>query len=144
MPDLRQLPTLSLGLHTGTATTDFEETLETLRASKEVMWIFDTETLAFLEVNEAAMQRYGYTREEVLRMTILDIRPVEDVALILRDELRDRKHYAHGELWRHKTLRGKVFNVRVTSKEITFRGRTAEIVTARMVNPRPSGFSGLR
>ena len=39
------------------------------------MWVFDHETLAFLEVNEAALEHYGYTREEFLRMTLKDIRP---------------------------------------------------------------------
>ena len=39
------------------------------------MWAFDPETLAFLDVNEAAVRHYGYSREEFLSMTILDIRP---------------------------------------------------------------------
>ena len=41
------------------------------------MWVFDLETLEFLEVNEAAIQHYGYSREEFLAMTIMDIRPPE-------------------------------------------------------------------
>ncbi|MEI9962240.1 MAG: PAS domain-containing protein [Limisphaerales bacterium] len=41
------------------------------------MWVFDLETLAFLEVNESAIQHYGYSREEFLAMTIRDIRPPE-------------------------------------------------------------------
>ncbi|MFD2148427.1 PAS domain-containing protein [Mucilaginibacter antarcticus] len=41
------------------------------------MWIFDTETLAFLEVNQAAVIHYGYTEEEFKAMTIRDIRPAE-------------------------------------------------------------------
>src|SRR5215208_4338508 len=42
------------------------------------MWVCDTETFRFLAVNEAAIEKYGYTREEFLAMTILDIRPEED------------------------------------------------------------------
>ena len=41
------------------------------------MWVFDLETQAFLEVNEAAIQHYGYSREEFLAMTIADIRAPE-------------------------------------------------------------------
>ena len=41
--------------------------------------VFDHETLAFLEANEAAVQSYGYSREEFLGMTLQDIRPPEDV-----------------------------------------------------------------
>lgn len=134
MPDLRQFPALRLELQTTAEVPDISEILNDLNDSKTPMWIFDTETLAFLEVNDAAIRRYGYTREEFLRMTILDIRPVEDVSLILRDELRDRKHFANAEIWRHMTRRGKAFQVRITGREIKFRGRIADIVTAERVS----------
>ena len=43
------------------------------------MWIYDLESLAFIDVNNAAILHYGYSREEFLSMTIRDIRPPEDV-----------------------------------------------------------------
>jgi PAS domain S-box-containing protein len=49
------------------------------------MWVYDLETLAFLEVNNAAMVHYGYTREEFLAMTIRDIRPPEDIPRLLQN-----------------------------------------------------------
>ena len=42
------------------------------------MWVYDVETLAFLAVNDAAVQTYGYTREEFLAMTIEEIRPPDE------------------------------------------------------------------
>src|SRR5690606_40607456 len=42
------------------------------------MWVYDIETLKFLDVNDAAVQHYGYSREEFLSLTINDIRPKED------------------------------------------------------------------
>ncbi len=42
------------------------------------MWVFDMETLAFIAVNDAAIEQYGYSREQFLELTVLDIRPVED------------------------------------------------------------------
>ncbi len=67
--------------------------LETLRESEEryrdlfnnnpmPMWVFDPETLRFLEVNEAAIQHYGYSYEEFLSKTIMAIRPPEDAVLL--------------------------------------------------------------
>jgi PAS domain S-box-containing protein len=44
------------------------------------MWVFDLGTLRFMAVNEAAIAKYGYSREEFLSMSIEDIRPAEDVA----------------------------------------------------------------
>ncbi|TCJ12676.1 PAS domain S-box protein [Flaviaesturariibacter flavus] len=38
-------------------------------------WIFNRETLHFVEVNEAALDHYGYTREEFLAMSVLDLQP---------------------------------------------------------------------
>src|SRR5205823_9462452 len=49
------------------------------------MWVYDAETLEFLNVNDAAIRHYGYTREEFLSMTIREIRPPEDVAAMLVD-----------------------------------------------------------
>jgi hypothetical protein len=39
------------------------------------MWVYDLETLSFLEINDAAISHYGYRRDEFLSMTISDIRP---------------------------------------------------------------------
>ena len=47
------------------------------------MWIFDSETLRFLEVNQAAVNLYGWSREEFLSMSILDIRPPEDIEAVI-------------------------------------------------------------
>ena len=47
------------------------------------MWVYDPETLRFLEVNEAAVRHYGYSRQEFLGMTLLDIRPAEDAQRLI-------------------------------------------------------------
>src|SRR4029453_13257502 len=51
-------------------------------SNPHAMWVYDRETLHFLAVNDAAVDHYGYSREEFLTMTIRDIRPTEDVALL--------------------------------------------------------------
>jgi PAS domain S-box-containing protein len=93
------------------------------------MWIYDQETLAFLEVNDAAIQEYGFSSQEFLTMSLLDIHPPEDGPKFLeRARLRRR---STAEEWRHKKKDGKVFPVIITSWELTFRGRQAELVLAR-------------
>ena len=47
------------------------------------VWVYDDVTLAFLSANDAAVQYYGYSRDELLSMTILDVRPPEDVPAML-------------------------------------------------------------
>jgi len=97
------------------------------------MWIFDIHSLAFLAVNDAAIRRYGFSREEFLSKTILDIRPAEDIVPLIREELKEQKHDSDNELWRHRSSDGRVFAVRITSRKIAFRGRLAEIVMAQEV-----------
>ena len=104
---------------------------ESVAHSPHPMWVFDQKTLAFLEVNDAAVQHYGYTREEFLGMTILDIRPVDDVQLIVNVTLHpQRKGATHNQLWRHRRKDGRVFWVEITSEEVRFQGRPAEVVIA--------------
>ncbi len=43
------------------------------------MWLFDSGSLKFLTVNNAAIQHYGFTKDEFLSMTLKDIRPKEEI-----------------------------------------------------------------
>jgi CheY-like chemotaxis protein len=49
------------------------------------MWVYDTKTLGFLAVNDAAVDKYGYSRKEFLKMTIKDIRPPEEVESLMEN-----------------------------------------------------------
>ncbi|MHB1739402.1 MAG: PAS domain-containing protein, partial [Actinomycetes bacterium] len=51
-------------------------------ADPQPMWAYDASTLQFLEVNDAAIDQYGYSREAFLAVTILDIRPDPDAASV--------------------------------------------------------------
>jgi hypothetical protein len=93
------------------------------------MWIFDRETLAFLDVNYAATKAYGFSRAEFLAMTLLEIRPAEDIPEFLRETQHPQQSTA--ENWRHKSKDGSVFSVAITSWELIFQGRSAELVLAR-------------
>jgi two-component system, cell cycle sensor histidine kinase and response regulator CckA len=96
------------------------------------MWVYDRETRAFLEVNHAALEAYGFSREEFLKMTLLDIRPAEDIPEFLRQTYPPRPMgQSTAEKWRHKTKDGTVIPVIITSWELIYRGRPAELVLAR-------------
>ncbi len=98
------------------------------------MWVYDSETLAFLEVNAAAVEHYGYTRDEFRRMSILDIRPEEDRALVTRQASRLSGDLHVGMApWRHQRKDGSIRLVRVSSHPIPFAGREARLVVAQDV-----------
>lgn len=100
------------------------------------MWVYDLETLAFLLVNDAAIEKYGYDREEFLRLTLLDIRPAEDAAR-LRSHIVDRNPLLDfaGE-WRHRKKDGAIFPVEIVSHAINFQGRQARLVVAHDISQR--------
>lgn len=101
--------------------------------SPHPMWVFDTETLAFLAVNEAAIHKYGHSREEFLGMTIKDIRPPEDVPEMER-AMRERPADARATftvgLVRHRKKHGALIEADIASSWIRFQGREARLVLA--------------
>ena len=101
-------------------------------------WVFDTGTLAFLEVNEAAVRNYGYSREEFLAMRITDIRPPSDQGA-LRDTIEALRNGGDGEphrLWVHRRKDGSTLDVRIHAANIDIAGRTARLILAEDVTER--------
>ncbi len=97
------------------------------------MWFFDAETLAFLEVNNAAAVHYGYSREEFLTMTLEDIRPAEEIPKLRADIEQHHTGLDKSGMWKHKKKDGTIIDVDITSQEIIFAGRKAKFVLARDV-----------
>ncbi|HRQ24103.1 MAG TPA: PAS domain S-box protein, partial [Anaerolineales bacterium] len=95
------------------------------------MWIYDLETLAFLEVNNAAVEKYGYSRGEFLALAIKDIRPAEDVPRLLENTGGTRPPLQHSGKWRHRLKNGEVIDVEITSHTIEFNGRKCALVMAQ-------------
>ena len=98
-------------------------------------WVFDAETLAFLEVNDAAIAHYGFSREEFLSMTIKDIRPEEDInALLLHRTIPEvSSGVIYSGYWRHMKKNKELIYVDITSRHIDFKGRIARLVLAHDV-----------
>lgn len=97
------------------------------------LWIYDLETLQFLAVNHAAIDKYGYSEKEFLSMTIADIRPPEDIEKLLNSTRRVRRRYSHSEGWRHIKKDGSVIFVNISGHGIEYNHRKAELVMAHDV-----------
>ncbi len=105
-----------------------------LAANPLPMWVYDLETLVFLEVNDAAVAHYGYSRAEFLAMTISDIRPVEDDARLRASIAERRDELQHSGHWRHRRADGTLMDVEVTSHLLDWAGRPAALVVAHDVS----------
>lgn len=99
-------------------------------------WICDLETLAFLEVNQAAVNQYGYSREEFLTMTIREIRPSEDVALMEGYVSKIPDAVPNAVEWRHKKKDGTIIETEVFWHQLLYRTRHALLVSANDITGR--------
>jgi PAS domain S-box-containing protein len=107
------------------------------------MWIYDLETLAFLDVNSAAVARYGYSRDEFFAMRLTDIRAEEDVAQLLADARLERPAVRYSGEWRHKLRDGRLVDVEIASGTLQFGGRRAALVVVHDVTERKRAEAAL-
>jgi PAS domain S-box-containing protein len=108
------------------------------------MWVYDSDTLEFLEVNNTAVQKYGYTREQFLRMRVTDIRPKEDRGKFEEDFSRNRETVSHLRNSRHVLNDGRIIDVDMTWHALDFAGRNAAMVVAMDVTERNRAEQALR
>jgi PAS domain S-box-containing protein len=100
------------------------------------MWVFDLDTLAFLDVNQAAVAKYGYSRDEFLRMTLKDIRQPEDVPVFLERTRVPVYGSQEPGLWRHLKKDGTLIDVEITAHDFDWDGRRARLVVANDITER--------
>jgi diguanylate cyclase (GGDEF)-like protein/PAS domain S-box-containing protein len=107
-------------------------------ANPHPMWIFDTETLQFLAVNDSAVTRYGYTAEEFRGMTLRDIRPAEEVGAVeeVIANLPDTEPVVVSGPWTHILRDGRKIQVEVSAHTISFEGRRARFSLVQDVTER--------
>ncbi len=101
------------------------------------MWIYDESSLRFLSVNAAAINYYGYKRDEFLRMTIQDIRPKEDVSTSVEIvKIPQLNNFYDSSRRRHLKKNGQVFYVQVYSHAVQFAGKSSRVMLAMDINNR--------
>jgi PAS domain S-box-containing protein len=99
------------------------------------MWVFDSETLKFLAVNDSALEKYGYSKDEFLAMTITDIRSSEenDRLMLIKPGTEDFRRVG---VWKHRLKNGSMIDVEVSSHQIDYNKRKAKLVLAYDVTER--------
>lgn len=129
-----------------------EDLIESERRYKELfdnnplpMHIWDFETKYFLDCNEAAIQKYGYSKEEFLQLTIKDIRPAEDIPLI-EAATKNEMIYGdiHRKIWRHKKKNGEIMMMDLKGHLINYKGRRASLVVNNDVTEKLQAEDKLR
>ncbi|PYT58899.1 MAG: hypothetical protein DMG35_16325 [Acidobacteria bacterium] len=99
-------------------------------------WVIDRETLRFLEVNEAAVQVYGYSADEFKKMTILDFRPEEEKTKFLDYLKQSSGDGLYRGSWKHRKKDGKIIHVETTVHELEYSGKRVRLVVAQDISER--------
>lgn len=97
--------------------------------------VYDEETLEFLAVNDAAVETYGYTREEFRSMTFKDLLATDErPALLIRTAAVGEPLISSP--WRHQRKDNTVMYVEINSHALLFEGRKAQLLIANDVTDR--------
>ncbi len=91
------------------------------------IWIFNENNYRFLEVNNAALRNYGYSREEFNAMSYFDIHPKEDI-LRLKEILESGDTKKHKGIWRHEKKNGEIIYVDIKADKVEYGQHNARIV----------------
>jgi len=92
------------------------------------MWIVDQDRLRFLEVNNAALEHYGYTHEEFLNLSPLTIRPKEDFEIFINYINTEINVLTNLGVNRHFKKDGTIIKVEIYANDITFKGEKARLI----------------
>ena len=99
------------------------------------MWIFETDTYKFLAVNDLAIKEYGYSKEEFLAMTLMDIRTDDEKELLKQFNIKDESDFNRG-IWKHQIKDGSIIDVEIIVHPLQFKGLDAKLVLAHNVTKR--------
>ncbi len=102
------------------------------QSNPEAMWVYEFETLRILAVNEAAIDRYGYSEGEFLSMSIRDIQPASELEK-LEQMMKSQAGIGSYAGLRHRKKDGTLIDVEIEARPIEFAGRQARLVLARDV-----------
>jgi len=108
------------------------------------IWLYDTDTLKFLRVNQAAVNLYGYTASEFEGMTVPTIHPKSQREAVFDYVKRKERATEERVFWLHEAKGGRTFEVEIISHELSYAGQRVRLVVAQDISERRHLESQLR
>jgi diguanylate cyclase (GGDEF)-like protein/PAS domain S-box-containing protein len=92
------------------------------------MFVVDQQSLDFIAVNQAAIDKYGYSREKFLSLKAPDIRPIEERERFKTWCANTARIDNGNEMWQHLAADGRLMDVCIYSQAMNYEGRDARLV----------------
>lgn len=112
--------------------------------SPQPMWTYDPKSLQIVEVNNTAVAKYGYSRDEFAALKITDIRPAEDVPRLMALLPMESEGFRNSGEWRHKLKSGQIIDVEIASHNVELSGRNLVLVVSQDITERKRAQAALR
>jgi PAS domain S-box-containing protein len=109
----------------------------------QAMWIYDSKTLAIMDVNEATVSQYGFTKEEFLSMTLLDLLPGKVTGELQAYLPLISMGLNKSGIWPHQKKTGELIDLEIISHQIEYQGRSARLVSSLDVTERVKAETAL-
>ena len=109
----------------------------------QAMWIYDSENLAVLDVNNAAVSQYGFTKEEFLAMTLIDLLPGKVTGELQAYLPLIPRDLNKSGIWPHQKKNGELMDFEIISHPIEYQGRSARLVSSSDVTERVKAETAL-
>ncbi|MBX3255159.1 MAG: PAS domain S-box protein [Chitinophagaceae bacterium] len=97
------------------------------------MWIFDMLKSKVIDVNNACLQQYGYTRGEFLSLDINDLLFPQELSRMQAEVDANFRELYHTGVWRHQNKEGNLIYADIIVHDIYYQGMPARLVLATNV-----------
>jgi len=99
------------------------------------MYIYDADTLKIVSVNETFKNYYGYQEEQLLKMNLSDIYPLEERSSVI-ERIHQLNGYAYSDSWHHMKQDGTVITAIIVSHDLIYLGKKARIAVVIDISER--------
>jgi len=100
------------------------------------MWMLTRPDNNFIAVNQAAIEHYGYSKEEFLTMNATDIRVPEDIDLFLKRSGPHLTGVSHSGIWRHRKKNGEIIFVEIIANSFIWHNESVRLILSNDVTER--------
>ena len=97
------------------------------------MWMLSLPDYEIIDANEVTLLQYGYSKDEFLKLSVLDFRPEEDIEKFKASTNTNFRGIYHAGIWRHVKKNGAIMYVDIVTHDILYKGQETRLVLANNV-----------